>query len=85
MIGAANLKLDAERRACEIRLRAERRAGQLLSKMEKAKGGQPYQSGGTMGNPKTLKAMGIDKKLSTSKKGLLKRYLREKSKRTGLA
>ena len=27
--------------------------------MEKAKGGQPYQSGGTMGSPKTLKALGI--------------------------
>jgi hypothetical protein len=31
-IGAAKLKLDAERRACEIRLRAEHKAGQLLSK-----------------------------------------------------
>ena len=38
-IGAAKLKLDAERRACEIRLRAEHKAGQLLSKMNKAKGG----------------------------------------------
>ena len=47
------------RRAREIRLRAERRAGQLLSKMEKAKGGQPYQSGGTMGSPKTLRALGV--------------------------
>ena len=27
--------------------------------MEKAKGGQPYQSGGTMGSPKTLKALGV--------------------------
>lgn len=43
---------EAERRACEIRLRAERKAGQLLAKMEKAKGGQPYQSGGTMGSQK---------------------------------
>ena len=50
---------NEERRACEIRLRAERKAGQLLSKMEKAKGGQPYQSGGTMGSPKTLKALGV--------------------------
>jgi hypothetical protein len=50
---------EAERRACEIRLRAERKAGQLLAKMEKAKGGQPYQSGGTMGSPKTLKALGV--------------------------
>ncbi len=50
---------EAERRACEIRLRAERKAGQLLSKMEKAKGGQPYQSGGTMGSSKTLKSLGV--------------------------
>ncbi len=50
---------EAERRACEIRLRAERKAGKLLAKMEKAKGGQPYQSGGTMGSPKTLKALGV--------------------------
>ncbi len=57
--GLGTRKATDRRRACEIRLRAERKAGQLLAKMEKAKGGQPYQSGGTMGSPKTLKALGI--------------------------
>lgn len=38
------LGLVAQNHAAEIGLRAKRRAGEILSNMEKAKGGQPYQS-----------------------------------------
>ena len=38
--------------------------------MEKAKGGQPYQSGGTMGSPKTLKALGVSPDQSSRWQGL---------------
>lgn len=53
--------LENESRAAEIRIRAERKAGQLLKAMEKAKGGQPYQSHNVMGrnSQKTLKDMDI--------------------------
>jgi hypothetical protein len=58
---------EAERQACEIRLRAERKAGQLLAQMEKAPGGQPYQSGHTTGSgsPKPLAELGISKDQSS--------------------
>ena len=46
---------EPERRACEIRLRSERKAGQLLKKLEKAKGGQPYQSSGTTGSTEPIR------------------------------
>ena len=57
---------EAERQACEIRLRAERKAGQLLHEIEKAKGGQPYQSGRAIGRaPKPLADMGISRNQSS--------------------
>ena len=49
--------IEAERQCCEIRLRAERKAGQLLTKMEKAKGGNPSYV--PRGSQKTLFDLGI--------------------------
>jgi hypothetical protein len=56
-----------EEYAIEIRLRAERRLGEMMREMEKATGGQPYQSTGLSKNPvgsSTLAAQGIDKNLA---------------------
>jgi hypothetical protein len=65
---AAEKTNETERRACEIRLRAERKAGQLLSSIEKAKGGQPYQSHGVTGSDETvatLNELGVSKNQSS--------------------
>ncbi len=64
---AKNKSLEID--AAEIRLRAERRLGEFLMRKDKATGGQPYQSTGSISEPvdlvPTLKEMGIDKKLSS--------------------
>lgn len=62
-----NLGRDVIREGRNIELRAKRQMGKLLAKMEKAKGGQPYQSSTDssrepVGN--TLADAGISKKLS---------------------
>lgn len=58
--------VEAERQACEIRLRAERKAGQLLRARDKAKGGQPYQSGHMIGSgPVPLAELGISRNQSS--------------------
>jgi len=58
-----------EREAAIARVRAERRCGELLAEMEKAKGGQPYQSNGTTSSntvpAKTLADLGITKDQSS--------------------
>lgn len=53
--------------AARARVRAERRCGELLLELEKAKGGQPYQSNGTTSSepPKTLSEMGLTKDQSS--------------------
>jgi hypothetical protein len=57
---------EAEEQAREIRLRAEKRCGDMLGEMEKAKGGQPYQSGRTTGSlPKPLSDLGISRDQSS--------------------
>lgn len=40
--------VEAERRACEIRLRAERKAGSISKKLDKAPGGRPAKTLGTV-------------------------------------
>lgn len=59
--------VEAERQACEIRLRAERKCGELLRERDKAKGGQPYQSGHVTGSgePKPLDDLGITRNQSS--------------------
>lgn len=62
---------EAERKCALVRVRAERKCGQMLAEMNKAKGGQPYQSGNSTGSnlepverPMTLAEMGVSKKQS---------------------
>ena len=58
---------DIEHKAAKARVRAERRCGEILKDMEKAKGGQPYQSNGvTSREPEpTLNKMGLSKNQSS--------------------
>jgi N6-adenosine-specific RNA methylase IME4 len=60
------LGLEAQNHAAEIKLRAQRRAGEILQQMEKAQGGQPYQSTGLSlkpveEQPQTYDKLGISK------------------------
>lgn len=62
----AELGLEAQNHAAEIKVKAQRKAGEILQRMEKAKGGQPYQERNSTGyivQPvETYAELGIDKR-----------------------
>lgn len=66
--------LEIQNRCAEIKIRAERRAGEILMSMEKATGGQPYQSQDGTGSQSTptLADIGVTRNQSSNWQSIAK-------------